>query len=135
MKTRNAMVAALAAVTCVVAPATPAAATHDTPVCLDAATVTDPYVAVSPACVTATGIYDPVTVDCSNEIYGCWARVTAGTYSSASVDADVCVEVEGTIQPLCVSTGTGAVPLVPVAPQTVCVNDSPWGPPCEPHDG
>jgi hypothetical protein len=67
-------------------------------------------------------------------INNCWARVTAGTHSTASVDADVCVEVEGA-QPLCVNSGTGAIPLIPIAPQTVCVNDSPWGPVCEPHDG
>lgn len=133
MKTRNALFAAAAALTCVVAPATPAAATHDTPVCLDVATVSDPYVAVSPACVTVTGFYDPAQVSCG-QINNCWARVTAGTHSTASADVDVCAEVEG-IQPLCVNTGTGQIPLVPVAPQTVCVNDSPWGPPCEPHDG
>jgi hypothetical protein len=126
-------VAALAAVVAVVAPAAPAAATHDEERCEALATVAPPSIAAE-VCVTAVGLYDPVEVHCST-IQGCWARVTAGTHSSASIDAEVCFVVGVVMPPFCVEAGTGAIPLVPVPPQTVCVNDSPWGPPCEPHDG
>ena len=129
---RNALAAVLAAVA-LLAPASPAAATHEDPRCFELATISHPWVAAS-VCVTATGLYDPVEVSCST-IYGCWARVTAGTHSTASLDAEVCFAVEGTIPRFCVDAGTGAIPLVPIPPQTVCVNDSPWGPACVPHDG
>lgn len=132
MKTRRTFLAAALSAAALAVPASPAAATHDEPRCQSLVTIAPPDVEVE-VCVTATGLYDPFEVQC-NAIYGCWARVTAGTHSSASVEADVCVRV-GTLAPLCVGTGTGAIPLVPVPPQTVCINDSPWGPPCVPHDG
>lgn len=132
MKIRRTVLAAVLAGGALVAPAAPAAASHDTPRCVELVTISPPN-AVAEVCVHATGIYDPVEVSC-NAIYGCWARVTAGTHSSASLDADVCVEIPGTLPRFCVGTGTGSIPLVPIPHQTVCVNDSPWGPPCVPHD-
>ncbi|HEX2295880.1 MAG TPA: hypothetical protein VHN37_11280 [Actinomycetota bacterium] len=123
---------AAAALIALALPAAPAAATHEDPRCAGILTSGPDYWSAL-VCVTARGVYDPVTVSC-NAIYGCWARVTAGTHDSASVDAEICFDSPHT-EELCVTAGSGELPLVPVPPQTVCVNDSPWGPPCEPHDG
>lgn len=132
MKIRRAAVA-IAAVAAAIAPVSPAAADHDGPYCADAATPGDVYVSTSVCATVIGGVYDPAELTCTT-IYGCWARVTAGTHENVDVDTDVCVGGSMFVDPVCTGVRTGLIPLVPVAPQTVCVNDSPWGPPCEPHD-
>lgn len=132
MRRRVALVSVVAALGALVTAAPPAAATNDTPVCAALNNDVQDLVAAS-ICVTGdTGFYEPLYVSCST-IYGCWARVAAGHRGSAHVEAEVCFDTV-TIDPLCVATGSGAIPLVYVAPQYVCFNDSPWGPPCVPDD-
>lgn len=131
---RLSLISVLAAVAAVVTVAPPAAASHEAPVCADVLTddvAGAPHARVT-LCVDAhTGLYDPVTLTCST-IYGCWARVTAGHTGTANVSGSLCVEAPDG-PPLCTTLGSGDVPLVPIPPQSICFNDSPWGPPCEPE--
>ena len=127
-------IASLVVAAAAVIPAAPAAATgveqqcHYVPVHTAAAGSYRARV-----CVGAdTGLYEPVYVEC-NTFYGCWARVTVGHRGSGEFNGTICVEKIGTA-PACAGLGPADVELVYVEPQYMCVNDSPWGPPCDPRE-
>ena len=131
---RHLAVSSLVALAALLPVAPPAAASDAAPVCADV--LTDDASGVPHARVTLcvdghTGLYDPVTVTCTT-IYGCWARVTVGHTGTASLEGTLCVEALSG-PPLCVALGTGEIPLVSIPPQSICFNDSPWGPPCQPE--
>lgn len=132
VKVRRLLVSAAAGVALLVPVAPPAAATHDSPRCIDVYAGL-PDVTASVCVYGYTGLYDPYTISCDT-IFGCWARATAGYHGSTDLTGEVCVDGL-TATPLCTGLGTGQISLVPIPPQTVCFNDSPWGPPCVPHDG
>lgn len=131
MTRRLSLVSLVAAVSALVTVAPPAAASHVESECVAVTTAPGLPPTTASVCIAAdSGLYEPVTVTCST-IYGCWARVTAGHHGTAEVHGEVCVHGPGPA-PLCVTLGTGEIPLVAIPPQSICFNDSPWGPPCEP---
>lgn len=130
---RLSLVSVVATLSTLVTVAPPAAASHVAAECVELTTAPGLPPTTASVCIAAdTGLYEPVTITCST-IYGCWARLTAGHHGTAEIHGEVCVDGPG-VAPLCVTLGTGEIPLVTIPPQSICVYGSPWAPPCEPDD-
>lgn len=73
------------------------------------------------ACVDGdSGLPDPARFTCYGALHDCDVRVTTGHAGSASAGAGVCVDPGDGSRPLCASSTTGTVPLVPVEERTIC---------------
>lgn len=74
------------------------------------------------ACVEAdSGTPDPARFTCYGGYHECVLRITTGHSGAASAGGEVCVDESGDGSPLCVATGTGTVPLVPIQENTTCI--------------
>lgn len=62
----------------------------------------------------------PATLTCYG-VQECVLRVTVGHTGGAEAGAELCIESWPQVAPLCAGAETGTIPVVPIAPEMVCV--------------